>query len=247
MLTLHTFTTAEHTCGYLPAETARMRYQLMAEISAAEFEAKLIRGWRHFGRALFQPACPECSRCLSLRLDATAYRPNRSQRRAWDANRDVTLTIAEPEVTDEKLDLYDRFHVFQQGFKDWPRHGPKEEDSYIEGFVDNPFPVEEWQYRVGDKLIGVGYVDRLSKAMSAIYFFYDPDERDRSPGTFNVMSILADARRNGIPYVYMGYYVAECRSLAYKANFLPNQVIGPSGRWIDFRLPSRQSGTGDVT
>jgi len=246
MLSLYTFTTPDHPCSYLPGESARMRYEIMADISAREFERKLVRGWRHFGRALFQPRCAACDSCQSIRVDVKNFQPNRSQRRAWASNRDVVLTIAEPGVDAEKLDLYDRFHDFQVGFKDWPRHAAKEAASYAESFVDNPFPVEEWQYRVGDKLIGVGYVDRLSEAMSAIYFFYDPELRERALGTFNVLSILADAARTGIPYLYLGYYVGGCRSLEYKANFLPNQVIGPDGSWIDFRGPSRQSPSADL-
>jgi arginine-tRNA-protein transferase len=86
-----------------------------------------------------------------------------------------------------------------------------------------------------DRLIGVGYVDLLPEAMSAIYFFYEPDERGRSLGVFNVMSIIAEAARLGIPHLYLGYFVEGCQSLEYKAHFLPNQTMGPSGDWIDFR------------
>ena len=45
---------------------------------------------------------------------------------------------------------------------------------YAESFVDNPFVTQEWQYRVGEKLVGVGYVDHLPEGLSAIYFYYDP-------------------------------------------------------------------------
>ena len=70
--------------------------------------------------------------------------------------------------------------------KGWPDHGPKDPADYADSFVDNPFPTEEWCYYLGDRLVGVGYVDVLPDGLSAIYFFYDPDERDRSLGTFNV-------------------------------------------------------------
>jgi len=93
----------------------------------------------------------------------------------------------------------------------------------------------EWCYYLDDQLVAVGYVDRLPQAMSAIYFFYDPELRQRSLGTFNVLSIIEEARRIRIPYLYLGYFVAGCRSLEYKANFAPNQVIGPNFEWTDFR------------
>jgi arginine-tRNA-protein transferase len=81
----------------------------------------------------------------------------------------------------------------------------------------------------------VGYVDVVPEGLSAIYFFYDPDERERSLGTYNVIAILREAAARKIPYVYLGYYVEGCRSLEYKARFRPNEVIHPDGRWRLFR------------
>ncbi len=235
MKSLHSFMSPPHECGYLPEQTARTQYEFVASISAKEYQTLLGQGWRHFGHALFRPRCPDCQACQSLRVLVDRFEPNRSQRRAWEANRDVTIAVGTPEVTDEKLDLYDRFHAFQAGHKGWPEQAPKQDSSYAESFVDNPTPTQEWRYSVGERLIGVGYVDLLPQAMSAIYFFYDPEERHRSLGTFNVMSILAEAARRGIPFLYLGYYVAGCGSLQYKANFHPNQVIGPDGNWVDFK------------
>jgi arginine-tRNA-protein transferase len=200
-----------------------------------EYQERLILGWRRFGFSIFRPKCPNCRACQSLRVLVEQFRPNRSQRRALKANRDVEVVIGEPTATDEKLALYDRFHAFQVDNKDWPEHAPKEVSSYIESFVDNPFPTQEWQYYIGEKLVGVGYVDLLPVAMSAIYFFYDPNERHRSLGTFNVLSIIQEASRRGIPHLYLGYFVEGCRSLEYKANFVPNQVIS-SSVWFDFRV-----------
>ena len=236
MHALFSFTTPAHECAYLPEQTARLEYTVAGEISAAEFEILLKRGWRHFGFSLFHPKCAHCSACQSIRVPVARFQPNRSQRRAWNANGDVRVTIGPPSVSDAKLDLYDRFHAFQVGNKSWPEHASKEESSYVESFVENPFSVQEWCYYLGEKLVGVGYVDELSDSMSAIYFFYDPDERQRSLGTFNVLRILAEAAQRGISHLYLGYFVDGCQSLEYKANFIPNQVMGPDGAWVDFRV-----------
>ena len=95
--------------------------------------------------------------------------------------------------------------------------------------MDNPFPVEEWCYYIGQRLVGVGYVDPLPAALSAIYFFYEPEQRDRSLGTYNVQQIIESARKRQIPHVYLGYCVEGCPSLEYKARFQPNEVLG--ARW----------------
>src|SRR5262249_37219775 len=138
-------------------------------------------------------------------------------------------------VDREKLELYDRYHLFQSDFKDWPVHPPKDREEYLNSYVKNPFPTHEYCYRIGDKLVGVGYIDVLPESLSAIYCFYDPDLRDRSLGTWNVLIIIEQAALSGRPYVYLGYFVAGCGSLEYKANFLPNQIRGDDGRWRDFR------------
>ena len=78
-------------------------------------------------------------------------------------------------------------------------------------------------------------MDALPNGLSAIYFFYDPDERDRSLGTFNVLRVIDSAAARGIPHVYLGYYVEGCRSLEYKARFRPNEVLGRAGTWQPFR------------
>lgn len=93
-----------------------------------------------------------------------------------------------------RLDLYDRFHDFQADHKNWPLHPNKDAASYSESFVHNPSFTEEWDFYLEDRLVGVGYADRLAAGMSAIYFLYDPDLRDRSLGTFNVLCLLNEIR-----------------------------------------------------
>lgn len=235
MESLLTFTTPVGPCGYLPDRQWRMRYEIASHISPREYQERLQQGWRRFGYSLFRPECPTCRACLSVRVPVATFRPDRSQKRSWAANeREVRLEIGSPAVTREKLELYDRFHAFQIESKGWPEQSPKETDDYIESFVENPFVTEEWCYYLGERLVGVGYVDRLPGGLSAIYFYYDPEERGRSLGTFNVLSTLRDAQVSKLPHVYLGYYVAGCRSLEYKGRFRPNEVLGPNGEWAAF-------------
>ena len=123
-----------------------------------------------------------------------------------------------------------------------PGSGPDRQQEtpaeYFDTFVDNPFPVQEWRYFLGEALVGIGYVDPLPVGLSAITFLYDPGHRDRSLGTWNVLALIDRAREHGLPHVYLGYYIADCRSMAYKARFLPNQTLDPDGKWRDFRVAS---------
>lgn len=229
------FITPDYACTYLPDQFAKMEYDIVRDMTAAEYAERMKQGWRRFGYSMFHPVCVKCRACQSLRVPVESFRPNRSQKRALKANLDLELRIGRPSVTDRKLSLYDRFHEFQADFKGWPDHGPKDRQSYRESFVEHPFRTEEWTYWLGDDLIGCGYVDALPVGLSAIYFFYEPEQRDRSLGTFNVLKVLEEASRRGLPHVYLGYFVVGCRSLEYKANFEPNEVLGLGGEWVKFR------------
>ncbi len=231
MLSLFTFTAPVSPCGYLPGRDWRLRYEVVGEMTAEEYACRLQSGWRRFGYSLFTPACPACTACQSLRVDVAKFAPNDSQKRAWKANADaVTVAVGRPAVTREKLALYDKFHAAQVERVGWPEQSSGGADGYAETFVDNPIETDEWCYRLGGRLVGVGYTDRLPVGLSAIYFYHDPDERKRSLGTFNVLTLIAAARGAGLPYVYLGYFVAGCRSLEYKARFRPNEVL-VGGMW----------------
>jgi arginine-tRNA-protein transferase len=260
MESLFRYVAAPSRCGYLPEKDWSLEYEYVGALTPAEYLQRMLDGWRRFGMMLFRPACDGCRECRALRVAAAHFRPDRSQRRARAANRGaVEMRIGRPGVSRDKLALYDRYHDCQADARGWPQHPARDAASYAESFVHQPFAVEEWCYYLGGRLVGVGYVDHLPTApaaaaidarddaglapadgllaggLSAIYFFYDPDERGRSLGTYNVLCLIEEAVRRGLPYVYLGYFVEGCRSMAYKARFAPNEVRGANGRWQTFR------------
>jgi arginine-tRNA-protein transferase len=236
METLFHFVAPPSPCGYLPEQQWSLEYELVATLTPAEYMRRMAAGWRRFGSMLFRPRCAHCQACRSLRVLADAFRPDRSQRRCRRLNEgEVQLRVGEPSVSRARLALYDRYHAFQAEHKGWPEHPAKDADSYAQSFVDNPFRTEEWCYFLGARLVGVGYVDALPAGLSAIYFFYDPDLRIRSLGTWNVLNVIREAAARGLPHAYLGYYVPGCESMTYKMRFAPNQILGPEGEWRDFR------------
>lgn len=247
MRSLFTFTAPPRPCSYLPEQVWSLQYEMAAEMTAAEYLRRMLDGWRRFGHMLFRPACPSCTACRALRVPVARFRPDRSQRRVRKLNEGaIELRIGQPSVTRRKLALYDRYHAFQTDAKGWPEHAPKDSEEYADSFVNHPFDVEEWCYFLGDELVGVGYADHMPDAppelaghgvegLSAIYFFWEPRYRERSLGTWNVLCLIDEARRRGLPYVYLGYYVAGCPSMEYKPRFVPNEVRGPDGVWRPFR------------
>ena len=67
-VTLACFTTPPSQCGYLPTERASLEYRVLMDVTAAQHEALLARGWRRFGCEWFRPVCPACTACRSLRI-----------------------------------------------------------------------------------------------------------------------------------------------------------------------------------
>jgi arginyl-tRNA--protein-N-Asp/Glu arginylyltransferase len=225
------FLTTVSQCEYLPDQIWQLRYDVGPHLHPADYMQRLQQGWRRFGYAMFRPTCPSCRMCQPLRVPATTFRPNPSQRRAWKRNQGhVTVHVGVPILSPDRLDLWTRFHRHGHAAKGWPADVGGDPGLLLE----NPFHTEEWTYYVGNRLIAVAYVDALPEALSAIYCYYDPTEAARSPGTFNILSLLAAARERGLPHVYLGYYVAGCRSMAYKRQFRPNEVLGPHGLWEAF-------------
>jgi arginine-tRNA-protein transferase len=232
MESLGRFLTPLSHCEYLPDRMRRLRFEIVRRVTPAEYADRMRHGWRRFGHSMFIHDCPSCSMCQSVRVPIATFRPDRSQMRAWKANREqVRIAIGSPSLSKEKQALYLKFQRHQHDTKGWTTSSGEETLS----FVDNPFPTEEWCYYVENRLVAVGYVDNLPEALSAITFYYDPDERHRSLGTFNVLSVIEAARLRHRPYAYLGYYVEGCRSLEYKARFRPNEVLGTDGVWVPFR------------
>ena len=218
-----------------------MEYEIVRSIQPEEYLERLQNGWRRFGRTLFRTRCSSCSECKSLRVRVPDFRPDRSMKRVRARNQEtIALEIREAEgfPDPEVLDLYDRYHQEQTRIRGWPSHEEDCEHEFRDSFLENPVPTEEWRYREVDsgRLIGVGYVDVLPGATSAIYFFYDHGAIDRSPGTWNILSLLNRAAKQGLDHVYLGYFVSGCRSLSYKERFRPNEILHADGRWLPFQI-----------
>src|SRR5436190_23349877 len=125
MQSLFTYVSPPGSCHYLPAQTASIEYELVANLSAAEYLQRMLDGWRRFGAMLFRPRCPNCQACMALRVDVAKFAETRSQRRVRKLNESaVKLSIGRPALTRAKLDLYDRYHAFQTSSKGWPELTP---------------------------------------------------------------------------------------------------------------------------
>ena len=83
----------------------------------------------------------------------------------------------------------------------------------------------EFQYYQHGSLVGVALADVTEQSLSSIYFFYDPAWRRQSPGVFSILQQVLYAKQLGLTSHYLGYWVAQSRSMAYKANYRPHEIL----------------------
>jgi arginyl-tRNA--protein-N-Asp/Glu arginylyltransferase len=222
-----------HPCAYLAGERASLEVRVMLDVTELEVDALLERGWRRFGPIYFRPACASCSECVSLRVLAGQFAPSKSQRRAARACGRLRRVVGAPRIDDARLALYARWHAGREQIRGWESNEQSRERYSLEFAFPHPCAREAAFYdddaRGADgtlgRLVGLGLFDATPRALSAAFFFHDPDYARLSLGTANVLSLIEDARAEGRPYVYLGYRVDGCASLRYKAAFRPHELL----------------------
>ncbi len=229
--------TQPHPCGYLPSELATLEQAYAADLSSAEYRALLDARWRRFGRGLFRPVCASCSKCIPIRIPVDTFQPNRSQKRNARSNRHrlqlkIETVSSDPAQLRTVTTLHFLFHGMQQEQKQWREVDPWDSAGFVHEMTDQPFAVELWSYWYEDQVVAAGYVDPLPDGLSAIYFVHHPKVRDFAPGIWNVLCMLEGARLRGLSYLYLGYWVKGSDSMAYKAGFLPAEILSPEGVWV---------------
>ena len=216
-------------CPYLPDRLATLRAFAAGRVDGGVYHRFMDAGFRRSGRMVYQPVCDGCRRCIPIRVPTDRFAPDKTQRRTARRNADLTVTVGPPTPTDEKFELYRRYVEQWHDKVD----GDDGDRASFESFLyDSPVQTLEFAYRDGDgRLLAVGIADVCDQSFSSVYFYFDPDHRGRSLGTFGATYEIAWAARAGIAHYYLGYWVPGCRKMQYKANFRPCEWLGPDGRW----------------
>lgn len=217
-------------CGYFQDRQSLFEEYLLEDVSEVEFEYLLAHGMRHFGDYYFRPRCQNCYLCVPIRVRVNEFKMTRNQKRALTSCKNIKMKIGDPVYTEEKFRLYlkhkERFNSLQDDVED-------EKNFRMSFYVNTPFGIE-FEYYLDGKLVGVALGDKTSKSFSAIYTFYDVSDKKMSLGTYSILKQLEYANQYCMKYFYLGYYIAENASLAYKSSFRPNEVY--MGReWRRFR------------
>lgn len=228
------FLTKPHPCSYLANREASTIFADPAHPVTPEIYNSLTEhGFRRSGQHLYRPHCSQCQACIPIRVPVARFRYSRQQRRTWSANQDLQIEITEDINSGEHYRLYERYISGRHG--DGDMYPPTREQ--YEAFLGIP-PFDRdagithyVEFRLNRRLLGVAVTDILPAGLSAIYTFYDPDEAHRSLGVFSVLFQVEMARRLSLPCLYLGYWIRECRKMAYKSNYHPHEIYRDN-RWV---------------
>ncbi|MDQ7046795.1 MAG: hypothetical protein Q9M39_03945 [Sulfurovum sp.] len=103
----------ENSCAYLPGKKMRMKSRQVEDVSKTFSTAVAQRGWRRFGKNFVYPDCIDCTECKSMRINVENYKYSKSQRKTINKNEATKIVIQEPNISQERIDLYNKYHRYK--------------------------------------------------------------------------------------------------------------------------------------
>ncbi|OYV40903.1 MAG: arginyltransferase [Acidocella sp. 20-61-6] len=224
------YTTAPLPCPYLEGRTERKVVTELAGVSAESLHDRLSRGgFRRSHNIAYAPVCPSCNACVPIRIRARDFTPNRTQKRIWRSNADLAVQEMPPRATAEQFQLFQRYQQVRHGDGDMATMSFYDYRAMVE---DTPIETAIIEFRLANgTLVGACLTDQLGDGLSAVYSFFTTDMDERSLGTYAILWLVARAIELDLPHVYLGYWVAESRKMAYKAKFRPSEILR-NGQWL---------------
>ncbi|MGQ0664748.1 MAG: arginyltransferase [Pseudomonadota bacterium] len=227
-------------CPYLPG---RLERRIFADLTLplAPFGYDLLSeaGFRRSLGFAYRPACPGCNACVPVRIPVNDFVPGRAWRRVMAANAVLSADRRPARATPEQYALFTRYQQTRHGDGEMAQMDYRDYRTMIEVGALDSFVVEFRDPKGG--LLASCLADRLERGLSAVYSFFDPDHERCSLGSYTILWLVEEARRTQRDYVYLGYWIAECRKMNYKARFRPLEALTREG-WRQMPAEGRRPG-----
>ena len=215
-------------CPYLPGRTEQ---NVFTELAGADgnslYDVLTHAGFRRSHNIAYRPTCPGCNACISVRVAACRFQASRSQRRVMAVNADLTGAERPALASDEHYDLFASYVASRHNDGEMAAMGSADFTAMVE---ESPLITTIVEHRDGQgRLYAACIVDRLSDGVSAVYSYFDTGPTRRSLGTYLVLDLIRRCGLQGLPYLYLGYWIDGGRKMSYKTRFQPLEALGPDG------------------
>lgn len=183
-------------------------------------------GFRRSHNFMYRPACPGCDACRPVRVVVNEFTPSRSLDRVLRTNPHLKAETAPPQASTEQYGLFARYQLERHPGGGMDRMSFTEYRAMVE---ESPVDTLATEFRGAEgELLAVMLADVLPDAFSAVYSFYLP-KQGVTFGTYMILWLIAEAKRQKLDYVYLGYWISGCAKMDYKSRFQPLEVLGPQG------------------
>lgn len=215
-------------CGYLKGRLAR---SLLASphphVNTAVYSELVRLGFRRSGKFAYRPYCEHCQACVPVRLPVAQFQPGRSQRRAWRKHANLQVAMVALQFQPEHFALYQAYQQARHPGAGMDDDGAEQYRHFLtESHVDTVLV----EFREAGQLRMVSVVDQLQDGLSAVYTFYDCATSAASYGTYAILWLAEWCKALQLPYLYLGYWIAQSAKMAYKMAFKPLEAL-QQGAW----------------
>jgi len=213
------YATPPHECSYLSDRQATTVFiDPRFPKDAVLYDVLSQHGFRRSGEHLYRPHCHHCEACIPVRIPVGTFTPRRSQRRIWKKNQELTVTAQPIAFKKEHFNLYCLYLAARHrgGGMDNPTPG-----GYMQFLSSDWSDTLLYEFRLNKQLLSIAVVDLLESGLSAMYTFFDPAYPERSLGVYAILWEIEEAKRLQLDWLYLGYWVKECRKMRYKTDYSP--------------------------
>lgn len=221
MKSIPIYLSPDHPCSYLEGQVAQSAFvHPNFQHTPSSYRVLLEHGFRRSGSHVYTPYCNHCNACIPVRIPVSAFHPNRSQKRAWKKNKETKALIKPPVFDPKHFRLYQKYQ--QTRHPDSTMAESTKED-YMSFLTSRWCDTRFVEFHLEQQLISVAVVDCVDKAWSAVYTFFDPDFSAYSPGVYAVLWEIEQAKQEQLDWLYLGFWIEDCRKMAYKNQYRPIQ------------------------